>query len=220
MYVQRRRLFKQGLYRRSVFAHNIHIIAARLTVPVLLSVQRPELAETVCRKQNLLRLLVRYHDLRPMYHGSHIKVQGMTAQTQTVPFLYLHFSAAEIHGKKLRQHGKGLGTSHHRQFRILFANPLDIGGMVRLQMGYHQIIRQTPGRIVQFPFQIGKPLLRGPGVHGIHDGDFFVYNQVGIVRYPVRHPVLTFKQVDLMVVAADITHRIRYYCFTHIFPPL
>ena len=68
-YIQRRRLLEHGLHLHTVLGHYAHIIAPCLAVPFLiLTVQRAELAEGVCREQRLICAVIAHHHLGPVYH--------------------------------------------------------------------------------------------------------------------------------------------------------
>ena len=75
--------------------------------------------------------------------------------------------------------------------------------MVGLQVMNDQVIRLTA---VQGLLHVGHPLVGGTAVHGIHDGDFVIQNDIGIVRHTVRYNILTFKQVDFVVIYSHIAN--------------
>ena len=54
--------------------------------------------------------------------------------------------------------------------------------------------------------EIVKPLMSEACVHSIKHGDLLVHNNVRVVRHTVFHNILTFKQVNVMVVDADILY--------------
>lgn len=58
---------------------------------------------------------------------------------------------------------------------------------------------------VQHSVQIIKPFVGKARVHSIKHSDFFVENYIRIIRHSVWNFVLSFKQIDLVVVDADIT---------------
>ena len=66
--------------------------------------------------------------------------------------------------EELRNHGKRFGAGHDLHFGIFFRQSLNVGGMIRLQMGDDEIIRR-------FAFQnAGKvfhPGFGGTLVHGV-----------------------------------------------------
>ena len=58
-------------------------------------------------------------------------------------------------------------------------------------------------------FQLIQPLVREAFVHGVHDRGLVVLHDVGIVSHAVRHDVLTFEEVDLVIVDAGIQDVVR-----------
>ena len=90
---------------------------------------------------------------------------------------------------------------------------MDIGRMVGLHMLHHQIIRLTA---VQSVLQIVQPGMGKAGIHRIHDSDLLIQDHIGIISHTVGDNVLTFKQVDLMVINANI---LNIVCDIHGIPP-
>ena len=78
--------------------------------------------------------------------------------------------------------------------------------MIRLQMGDYQISRLL---VTQNSCQIGKPLVGRTGIHRIHNGNLFVHDDVRVVGNTVRNHILAFKQIERLVVYADIQNGIR-----------
>ena len=107
---------QQSLYLRAVFAHNIKVITPCLTRPVLFRVQSAELSESICGKENLLRTLIRHHNLRPVNHRSHDKSQGKYgAQVQALLKKAAGLDIRMIcplHGPILKEN---LAFSHHQR---------------------------------------------------------------------------------------------------------
>ena len=77
-----------------------------------------------------------------------------------------------------------------------------------------QIIRLTS---IQRFVHIGKPLLCKMDIYGIHDRSLLIHDQIGIVGHTVRHLILSFKQVYLMVIDTDVGDRV---CYSHDVPPV
>ena len=62
------------------------------------------------------------------------------AQLQDIPVLDHVFLPDGKFRKKLPDHGKGLGVSHHGGLRIFPHKGVDGGGMIRLHMLYHKVV--------------------------------------------------------------------------------
>ena len=65
--------------------------------------------------------------------------------------------------------------------------------------------------------QVGDPFIGLALVHGIHDRDLLIHDRVGIIGHAERHFKMAFKEVDIVIVAADVENGIRYF-IDHIFP--
>ena len=199
--VQCSRLLEQSLYLCAVLADNVEIIAAGFAGPAFLCIQCAELAKAVCREQNLLRGLVSNHNLRPVNHRSHEKVQRVAAETDRVTFLDRNRASGEIKIEELRHKRKGLCVADQLHVRIHLSQLLDISGMIRLQMRDHQIIY---GASVQ---RLGKIVHPGVGcarINGVHHGYLLIQNQVGVIGYAIRNNILAFKQIEGLVICADV----------------
>src|SRR5699024_5066730 len=166
-----------------------------------------ELSETVGCKEDLFAGLISHHDLRPVHHGRHDKVESMFAQRQGVPFLHTAAAAAHVfHGEELGQHGNGLHAGNQFHVGIFFGQHLYAACVVRLHVGDDQIIRLSA---VQHSFQIGQPSSSCPLVHCIHHGDFLIENHIGVIGNAVGNLILSFKQVNGLVVHTDIADSLR-----------
>ena len=94
--VQPMRFFEQGLHLRTIFADDIAVIAAGFIHILVLkihlvgknrTVEGPEGAERVCGEQRSGRLVVGYHDLRPMHHRREEEFQLVVSGGERVVFL-------------------------------------------------------------------------------------------------------------------------------------
>ena len=64
---------------------------------------------------------------------------------------------------------------------------------------------QVVGRaLAQCSGDLGDPLVGKMGIDAVHDGDLVVADQVRVVGHAVGHVVLALKQVNKVVVDADI----------------
>ena len=188
-------LFQHGLDLGAVFAHDVGVVAAGL-VKLLAHkvalvgkeppVQGAEGAEGVGGEEDLFRLVIGHHHLRPVDHGGHDEAQLMPAHGEAVPLLHLMQPVAEVQGEKLGQHGPDLGVADDLRLRIAQGKGLHRGGVVRLHVGNDQIV-QSPSR--QRMLQIFK---EGGGhrlVHRVKQNRFFVQQQIGIIGNAVGHAV-------------------------------
>ena len=196
-------LLQHRLHLRAVFADDSEVIPSCFTGPAFLvhGVQRAELAEGVRAEQHLVLLVVGHHDLRPVHHRRGNELQRMAAELQCVPFLCDDPPAGVIFAGKVLHHGEGLGRRHDLRFRILLRESFDAGGMVRLHVVHDQVVR-LPAR--QRSFQVFQPGAGEVPVRGIHDRNLFIQDHIGIVGHAFRHDVHSLKQVDFVIVHADI----------------
>ena len=103
--------------------------------------------------------------------------------------------------EKVSHHGKGFRGGNHGSVRIGFEKIQNIGGMIRLHVLNDQIIGLSAA---ERAVEVVQPFVREFGVHRIEHGDFFIEDDVGIIRHPVRNDVLPFKEVDLTVVDSNV----------------
>ena len=73
--------------------------------------------------------------------------------------------------------------------------------MIRLHMLNDQIIRLP---CAEGFCHVVKPFVGEFPVDGIHHGGLLIENYVGIVGHSVRDDVLPLKEIDLMIVDADV----------------
>ena len=87
--------------------------------------------------------------------------------------------------------------------------------MVGLHMKHHQIIGSGAAQGV---LQIIQPLVGKILIHGVHHGDLFVADEVGIVAHSLGNAVLSLKKIHLVIVDTDIfnilgNHKKSPFCF-------
>ena len=210
--------FQQGLYLGAVLPDDAEIISSCLAGPPfrILRVQRAELAERVRGKQHLVRAVIGHNDFRPVNHRGRDELQGMGAQFQRIALTGHNPLFGEIIPVEVLHHRKRLGRSDNLRLRVFFRKSEDIGGMVRFHVLDNQVIRlpafQRFREIVQ-PFRSEMP------VHAVHHGNLPVQDYIGIICHAFRNNILSLKQVDLMVIDADIAdilcdvHRRSLSCF-------
>ena len=147
-----------------------------------------------------------------MHHGCKHKGEGVAPQRQALAVLH-HHTALLGHGiraEELLHIHKGLGVAHHLHVRVLSGQAGNVGTMVRLHVGDHQIFRHA---VAQRFGEVCQPGIRGTVVHRIQNGGLFVQNDIGIVAHAGGHRVLALEQVNGGIVhthakdgAADILY--------------
>jgi len=200
--IQRTCYFQELLYLQTVFSDNTDKITACFVIPWFLAVECTEFSKTVCCEQNLVRAVVCNHNLRPVYHRSEYEGQNVFSKRKGLAILYFQFLSGEIHlGEKVFHHGKGFCVCNNGCFRICFYEVFNIRRVIRLHMLHDQVIRFSA---IQCFRNICQPFIRKVCIYGIHNCRFFIENYVRIVCHAVRHSVLTFKKVYLMIVDSRV----------------
>ena len=192
---------QQLLHLHAVLAHDADVVPPGLAVPFVLHIQSAEFAEAVGGEEHLVGLVVGHHDLRPVHHGSKQEGQGVLAQGQGCPVLHGELLHLRGIGEELTQHDKGLGISHHRSLGITLHKGQDVGGMIRLHVLHHQIVRLPA---IQHSGDVTQPFLPKTGIHRVHHGDLLIQNHIGIVSHAIGHHILALEQVNLVVIHAHI----------------
>ena len=115
----------------------------------------------------------------------------MRAEAYGIPFFYGYLTfLRKDRIKKLSNHGKGFGIADDFHFRVQVDQSLYIACMIWFQMGNYKIVRLL---ITQSRFQVLKPCISAPFVHGIHNCDLIVKDNVRIVGNAIWNYVLAFK---------------------------
>ena len=78
--------------------------------------------------------------------------------------------------------------------------------MVGLHVVDDQIVRLAA---IQRRFQIGQEFFGLALVHRVHHGDLLIQDDIGIVGNTVGHGILPLKQVQILVVRADVNDVLR-----------
>ena len=73
--------------------------------------------------------------------------------------------------------------------------------MVRLHVVHNKIIRLSIGKSL---FQILLPLCGAAGVHGVHDCNLLILDEIGVVCHALLKDVLAFEKVKVEVIGPDI----------------
>ena len=200
--IQRTCYLQELLYLQTVFSDDADEITACFIIPRFLAVECAEFSEAVCCEQNLVGAVVCNHNLRPVYHRSEYEGQNVFSKRKGLAVLYFQFLSGEIHlGEKVFHHSKGFCICNNGCFRICFYEVFNICRVIRLHVLYDQVIRLSA---IQCFRNIFQPFIRKVCIYGIHNCSFFIENYVRIVCHAVRHFVLTFKQVYLMIVDSRV----------------
>ena len=73
--------------------------------------------------------------------------------------------------------------------------------MVRLHVLHYQVVGALASKGLG---QVIQPVVGKVDINSIHYRDFIVKDDIGIVCHSVRHIILTFEEVNLMVVDTDV----------------
>ena len=197
-------------------AHNVGVVAARLVQVQVLVVHlvaeqiapvAAKGAEGVGGEKDALGALPGKHHLGPVHHGRHDELQVVPPQGQGVPLLHLHGAALQVHAEELPDELEGFGVAHDLYVRPAAAKLLDVGGVVRLHVGDHQVIQRAA---VQSGLQVLKKLAAHGGVHCVQQGGLFIHNQVGVVCDTVGQREQVLKKVQAAVAAAHPVNVVRH----------
>ena len=199
--------FQQVLHLSAVLSDDTDEISPGLIVPGLCHIVGTEFAEAICRKQDFIRTVIGNHNLRPMYHWSKYKGQKMSAQRKGSAIVNAKTLCFRGKVKELIHHHEGLLVCYDGGLRISLHEILDIRGMIRLHMLYHQIVRLSAAQHI---CHIVQPFMGKMDIHCIHHRDLLIQDDVGIVSHAVRHHVLPLKQIYLMIIDPDIPDIIGY----------
>ena len=190
--------FEKLLNLRTIFADNTDIVTACFAVPVFLYIKCAEFTKSVSRKQNFVCAVVSYHNFRPVYHRSKHESKHMSAKGQGLTISNFKSSALKIQvSEEVLHHAKSLGICHDRCIRICIHKVLDICCVVRLHMLNYQVIRL---RAIQNCCDVIEPFLCEVCINSIHNCDLLILDHIRVVRHSIRHIILTFKQVYLVII--------------------
>ena len=127
----------------------------------------------------------------------------MAAEAERISLCHRHIASREIRAEELLHHREGLGICHNLHIRVFLCRLCDICRVIRLHMGNDQIIRCASAQRV---FQIFEPLVSGSRIHRIHDRNLLIQNQIRVVGYTVGNNVLTLKQIQCLVICANVNN--------------
>lgn len=75
---------EQRLHGSAVFSDDAEIVSSRFARPVLVRVERAELAKRIRREEDLVFCVVSHHDFRPVNHRRKDEIQLMLAERECV----------------------------------------------------------------------------------------------------------------------------------------
>ena len=125
-----------------------------------------------------------------MHHGRGDEMQRARAERKRIALAHNQPAIFVLRAEKLPHHGKRLRRSDDLRVWISFHEHGDVCGVIGLHVLHDEIIGLSAA---QNALQIFQPFAREMRVHRIHHGDFFVFDDVGIITHAVRHFVLTFE---------------------------
>ena len=183
--------FQELLNLHAVFSNDTDEIAAGFVIPGFVNVQGSEFTETVGCEEDFVGAVVSHHNLGPVYHGSENEGQRVLSKRKGAAVLYLQFSAFEGHiAEEVLHHAEGLGISHDRGVRINLHEVVDVCGMVRLHVLNDEVIGF---RSIQNGSDVVQPLMGEIGIYGVHNGDLFILDHIGVVSHAVGNHILSLK---------------------------
>ena len=99
------------------------------------------------------------------------------------------------------EHGECLGRGHDRDIRIGVQERHDGAGVVAFHVLDDEVVGFAASKNGG---EVREPFFRKVFIDRVHNGDLVVHDDIGVVCHAVRDDVLTFEQVDFMVVDANI----------------
>ncbi len=201
--IKPRSLFQKSLHLRTVFADDADVVPSCLACPFFLRVERAELAEPIRGKQDFVRAVISHDNLRPVHHRRRDKGECMPAEREGVALADNNAAVGKIRAEEIFHHCECLGGGNDKSLWVGFHKVGDICRVIRLHMLYNQIIRLSPAQLC---LKIVHPFMCKIAVNRVHNGNLLVKNQIRIIRHAVRDDVLSLKQINIMVVDADIAY--------------
>ena len=194
-------LFQDGLHLRAVFADDAEVVPACFACPLGRDVQRAEFTEGVSGKEYLVRFVPGHDDLGPVHHGRGDKREAVTPQAELVALLDDDSAIGVIRAEESLHHREGfLGCDDNRIGECVHEQ--GNGGAV---IGLHVVDKQEVRLAsVQYITNALQPSSTEVGIHCIHHGDLFIYDDIGIVAHAFRNGIQRLEEVKLVVVYTHI----------------
>ena len=214
-----RSLFEHRLDLRSVFAHDIGVISARVVylisvvihfVGIKRRAERAEGAEGVCGIKRLIEKIVCDHDLGPMHHGRHDKGELMPARFQHVTFLDDDRSALDVHGEIVLDHLTDLGVANYLRLRISLGDLFERGGMI----GFHMVDDDEVERFsVKGVGDVFLELFHDSLIGRVYQDVLFVPDHIGVIRNAVGYRIKVLEKREPSVARSDEANIFGYLSY-------
>ena len=120
---------------------------------------------------------------------------------QLIAFFDDQMAVLKLSAEVVLHHGEGLVGGDDARLVVDLHEIGDIGGVVWFHVLNDQIVGLSS---VQYVLDIVEPLVGEVLVDRIHDGDLVVEDHIGVVGHSVGDFILSFEQIDFMVVDAYI----------------
>ena len=142
-----------------------------------------------------------------MNHRCSYKCKCMRTEFKSVA-LFNGGNSRRVNIAKLRQHTK-CRTGHNKlHIRIFIRNCLNTIAMVRFKMLNNEIIGFfTTQRFTQ----IFLPSVNGDFIHCVHNSNFVIKNNIGVISHSLFEHILTFKKVNVVIVYTYVFYTITYF---------
>ena len=168
-------LLEQRLHGSAVFSDDAEIVSSCFARPVLVRVERAELAERIRREEDLVLCVVSHHDLRPVNHRRKDKIQLMLAERERVAVFDGKRIFDEIPAVEVLYHRESLIVADYHGVGISCGKLRDARRVVGLHVLNYEIIGLPAG---ESRFKIFEPFGGEVPVHRVHDGNLFVENDI------------------------------------------
>ena len=118
------------------------------------------------------------------------KSKRVLAEVQRIAVFYRKTVGRNVFAEEVFQNKKCFYIPHQRNARVCAQKLGNTAAMIGFHMLYHKVIGSSS---VKLRGEICKPLACKAAVYGVHYGDFFVQNDVTVVRHTVGNNVLPLK---------------------------
>ena len=159
-----RRLFKNGLHLRTVFADDVGVIAPCFVDVVCeeidlvieqMAVERAEGAEGIGREEHFIGQVIGHHDLGPVYHRSHDEGKFVSAGTELIALGDDVVFKAVRQREKLTEHGLYLSVADDGDLGVTQRQLLDGGRVVGLHVRNDEVVEPSAAQCVGEVFKEG-----------------------------------------------------------------
>ena len=147
-----------------------------------------------------------------MHHGRGVESELVLAEGELIPLFDEEFFG-KFRTVEVPEHVEYLRIADDGHFGIFRRKRRDARGMVRLHVRDDEIVGLPARKSV---LDVAEPFRDLRLVHGVHDGDLLVHDDIGVVTHALGHDILPFKEVERGVVNADVNDVL---CFFHPLSP-